>query len=191
MQYPAVAHRMFEKLLFLYKFIQSPTQVGSITPSSKYLAQAMLAPIDWSLVKSIVELGAGTGVFTKRIYQNAPKACQVAIFEKDKDMRKLLAVKYPTCRFCEDAQNISGELGDLGLAAADYIISGLPFKLFTQALRDRILDEVGSTLQPNGLFITFQYSLQMKEQLQSRFSKVDICFVPLNIPPAYVYICRK
>ncbi|WP_027365510.1 class I SAM-dependent methyltransferase [Desulfotruncus alcoholivorax] len=191
MQYPAASSLMYEKILFLYKFIQSPKQVGSITPSSKYLAQAMLAPVNWSLIRTIVELGAGTGVFTKGIYQNVPRGCKVAIFEKDNDMRKILTAKYPTFRFCKDAQNLSREIGALGLSKVDCIISGLPFKLFSQDSRDRILDEVEHTLQEDGLFITFQYSLQMKKQLQSRFRNMDICFVPFNIPPAFVYICRK
>lgn len=50
-----------EKLLFLYKFSRAPKQIGSITPSSIFLAQKMLDQVDWNRVEHIAELGAGTG----------------------------------------------------------------------------------------------------------------------------------
>jgi len=47
------------------------------------------------------------------------------------------------------------------------------------------------SLKPGGLFIAFQYSQQMKKLLGEHFSIEKIEFVPLNIPPAFVYVCRK
>ncbi|TGV17666.1 phospholipid methyltransferase, partial [Mesorhizobium sp. M00.F.Ca.ET.186.01.1.1] len=49
-----------DRLMFFYNFLQSPGQVGSITPSSRALAKQMMNPIDWSQANTIVELGAGT-----------------------------------------------------------------------------------------------------------------------------------
>lgn len=40
-------------------------------------------------------------------------------------------------------------------------------------------------------FVAFQYSLQMKNMLNNYFDKVTIDFVPLNMPPAFVYYCEK
>ncbi|HBV87951.1 MAG TPA: hypothetical protein DEF42_15180 [Desulfosporosinus sp.] len=84
-----------DKLTFLMKFIESPTQVGSITPSSRFLAEKMVRPIDWDQVKAVAELGAGTGAFTN--YINALKSpnCKVAVFEKDEEMRDQLYNLYP------------------------------------------------------------------------------------------------
>jgi phospholipid N-methyltransferase len=31
----------------------------------------------------------------------------------------------------------------------------------------------------------------MKNMLKQHFRHVNICFVPLNIPPAFVYTCKK
>jgi len=73
----------------------------------------------------------------------------------------------------------------------DVIISGLPFAVLPQSLRDEILTGVYRALKPNGIFVTFQYSLQMKKQLVKLFDSVDLSFVPLNIPPAFVYRCQK
>jgi phospholipid N-methyltransferase len=73
----------------------------------------------------------------------------------------------------------------------DCILSGLPFFNFSQNLRDHLMDEIYQSLKPNGLFIAFQYSMQMKKQFAQYFAIEKIDFVPLNIPPAFVYVCRK
>lgn len=56
--------QLTDRLQFLYKYIRSPKQVGSIVPSSKALIKKMIKPIDWTQVNTVVELGAGTGVIT-------------------------------------------------------------------------------------------------------------------------------
>lgn len=55
----------------------------------------------------------------------------------------------------------------------------------------RILTNSDNALAENGKYIQFQYSLNAKKKLQSYFSEVKINFTPLNIPPAFVYICSK
>jgi phospholipid N-methyltransferase len=58
-------------------------------------------------------------------------------------------------------------------------------------LRSSILREVYQSLAPGGRFVTFQYSLQLKQELKRMYKKVDVSFTPLNIPPAFVYTCIK
>lgn len=53
------------------------------------------------------------------------------------------------------------------------------------------MDQILSSLKEDGLFIAFQYSKQMKKQLEQHFVIERICFVPRNLPPAFVYVCRK
>ena len=180
-----------DKLIFLYKFINSPKSIGSITPSSTFLAKAMIKPIDWENARSIVELGAGTGVITRYIQQLKHPHCKGIIFEKDEEMAKRLMKCYQGLYYRFRAEDLYLVLQQIGLCEVDCILSGLPLANFPQSLRDRILDEVLLSLKPGGLFIQFQYSLQMKNQLQKRFTKIDLRFVPLNIPPAFVYYCYK
>ena len=73
----------------------------------------------------------------------------------------------------------------------DCILSGLPFFNFPQEVRDQLVDQVYRALRPGGVFIAFQYSRQMKRQLGELFEIEQIAFVPLNLPPAFVYVCRK
>jgi phospholipid N-methyltransferase len=180
-----------EKLLFLSKFLRSPKTVGSVTPSSRFLAKAMVKPVDWSSAKNVAELGAGTGIFTRYIDQLKGPDCKVVIFEQDHSMRHRLQTRHPGLYYHHDALKISDAMKTYKIPQFDYIISGLPFTNFPQELRNGIMDEVEKALKPGGLFIAFQFSLQMRKQLAERFEEINLAFVPMNILPAFVYQCRK
>ncbi|GAA4855616.1 rRNA adenine N-6-methyltransferase family protein [Paenibacillus vulneris] len=180
-----------EKFLFLNKFIQSPKDVGSITPSSKYLARAMTRSIPWDGIEAAAELGAGTGAITESMKQVAGKHTRILLFEKDTALRNQLAEKYTDMACYPDACQIRKAMSKEGIESLDLILSGLPFFNFPQPIRDAILQEVLLSLKPGGWFVAFQYSLQMKQQLSRYFEVESIRFVPLNLPPAFVYVCRK
>lgn len=177
--------------MFLNKFLQSPQRVGSITPSSRFLAKAMIKPIDWQTTNTIVELGAGTGTFTRLIQEKKRKDCQVLVFEQDQEMREQLQLKYPFSHYCAEAKDIYSTIQKLGFKEIDCVISGLPFANFSDELRVQIMDDIVRSLKPGGLFIAFQYSLQMKKSLMLLFKETTISFVPINLPPAFVYYCKK
>jgi phospholipid N-methyltransferase len=183
--------RVMEIIRFFHKFLQSPGQIGSIVPSSTALAKKITEPIDWEKTVSIVELGAGTGVFTRLIQHLKSSNCKFVAFEKDQEMRERLARQFPDLPCYADAIELSSVLSRLGIGQADCIVSGLPFANFSQEQRDRLVSEIYASLQPGGLFIAFQYSLQMKKQLETTFADVAVEIVPLNLPPAFVYVCRK
>jgi phospholipid N-methyltransferase len=180
-----------EKLMFLSKFLRSPRSIGSVTPSSRFLAEAMVKPVDWNSARYVAELGAGTGVFTKYIDQLKAPDCKVVVFEQDVSMRQRLEKLYPELYYYHDACDIMSAMNKYGIEQFDYILSGLPFTNFPQELRDTIMDEVDRALKPGGTFIAFQFSLQMKKQLSQRFENVSLEFVPMNVLPAFVYRCRK
>ncbi|MCS7458980.1 phospholipid methyltransferase [Paenibacillus doosanensis] len=180
-----------EKFLFLHKFLRSPKQMGSITPSSKFLARAMVRHIPWHEVSAAAELGAGTGAITEQIQVNLKERTKLLLFEKDGILRDQLAVKYPGAACYADACHIRNAMKSEGIGQLDAIVSGLPFFNFPQGLRDNIMKEVAASLKPGGYFIAFQYSLQMKHKLSGDFDMETIDFVPFNLPPAFVYVCRK
>jgi phospholipid N-methyltransferase len=182
---------ILEQIHFFSQFLKYPRMIGSITPSSPFLARAMVAPVPWEDTSVIVELGSGTGIFTQYIQQRRKQDSRVYLFEKNTSLRKQLMAQYPAFSHHSNAEDLSSVLYESGEKFADTILSGLPFTVFPVDLTVQIMDEVMKSLKPGGLFITFQFSLHMKKQLLSRFSQVQIKFVPLNILPAFVYICRK
>lgn len=165
--------------------------MGSVAPSSRFLVNAMMRPIQWDQVRSIAELGAGTGVFTRAIAQWSRPETRVLIFEHDPDMRTRLEAEFPGFHHRDDALQLTSAARRIGLASLDCVISGLPLALFASDVRTRLMEQVVSILNPGGLFIQFQYSLQMLSELRGRFSRVHIDVVPFNLPPAFVYVCQK
>ncbi|USG67088.1 methyltransferase [Brevibacillus ruminantium] len=180
-----------DKLLFASRFLISPRSVGSIIPSSRQLVKKMIEPVNWERATSIVELGAGTGVFTEAIRSAMRRDCTALILEQDEKMRQRLIRRFPDLSYGHDARRLIDTLKENGAGQVDAIISGLPFANFPQEMRDDILDQVEAALKPNGVFVQFQYSLQMNKQLRKRFGEVAVHFVPFNVPSAFVYVCRK
>nr|WP_233146868.1 methyltransferase domain-containing protein [Paenibacillus selenitireducens] len=180
-----------DKWLFLQKFMGNPKEVGSITPSSKFLAKRMLKAVNWNDVRAIGELGAGTGAITQYLAERVGPRTNVSLFEKDGLMRSRLQTNYPTFQCYPDATKLVDAVQMQGISYFDCILSGLPFFNFSPELREELMNQIFQALKPGGQFIAFQYSLQMKREL-TRYSEIEsIQIVPLNLPPAFVYVCRK
>lgn len=180
-----------QPILFLKSFLQNPKHVGSIIPSSRFLANVMVNQASWPEAKAIAELGSGTGAITRYIQQNAKDSTKVLLFEMNETMRNNLQVAYPEFSCYPDASRLVESIKQEGVQQLDYIFSCLPFFNFEPELRHTLVDQIHKALKPGGLFIAFQYSLQMKKILSEQFSIEKIKLVPINIPPAFVYVCRK
>ena len=53
-----------QRLLFALNFFRHPFMLGSIWPSSRYLVNEVLRPVDWERASVIVEYGQGVGTIT-------------------------------------------------------------------------------------------------------------------------------
>ncbi|MFM1655268.1 class I SAM-dependent methyltransferase [Brevibacillus sp. B_LB10_24] len=181
---------MSDFLVFLRRFFSNPTRVGSVAPSSKFLCRLMMKNVPWVSAKTIVELGPGTGVFTEAILRLKRPETNFFVVEQDPRFQQMLKERFPGILIQSEAVHLASYVKEMNLQPADAIISGLPFAVFPVEVRTKILDNVVETLDPEGVFVTFQYSLQMKAELEERFKKVSISFTPFNVPPAFVYTCR-
>ncbi|WP_425465036.1 class I SAM-dependent methyltransferase [Paenibacillus sinopodophylli] len=177
--------------MFLRKFIQNPKQIGSIIPSSRFLARKMIQAVSWREVHAIAELGSGTGAITRFIQPQIDNASKVFLFELDDIMRRNLKESYPQFICHSNACNMNSIMNQHGIDQLDCIISGLPFFTFENEVRETLLHQITNALKPGGYLVAFQYSLQMKKHLLDHFVIEKIDLVPFNIPPAFVYVCRK
>ncbi|WP_425058125.1 Ornithine lipid N-methyltransferase [Sporomusa carbonis] len=182
---------MTERIVFLNKFIMEPKKIGSITPSSSFLTRKMLGKLPWNKIETIIELGAGTGVFTNYISENKKELCRVLVVEQDFKMQEALRIKYPAFYYGAKAEKLDRLLQKYDLPQVDCVVSGLPFAVFPDSVRHEIMMAVDRSLKPGGIFVAFQYSLQMRKTLKQYFSELKISFVLLNLPPAFVYYCKK
>lgn len=170
---------------FLLQYIHKPGMIGAVAPSSKSLVKAMLEPIDWKKVRFIAEFGPGTGSVTKGILKHMRHDARLTAFEINAD-------------FCRELKKIDDSRLDIRKCSAakldfsaDVIISSLPMNIFSIRLKQQVLNASTKNLVSGGKFIQFQYTRNLEPLLNEYFSGVKRNFVPLNIPPAFVYVCRK
>ncbi|MEC0126995.1 class I SAM-dependent methyltransferase [Paenibacillus pabuli] len=180
-----------ETIIFLKGFLHSPKNVGSVIPSSRFLAKKMTDQVPWLEVKAVAELGSGTAAITRFILNQAYDTTKVLLFEMDETMRTNLQAAYPNFSCYPNATHLVASMKQEGIQQLDCIFSGLPFFNFEPELRNHLINQIHKALKPGGLFIAFQYSLQMKKKLSKHFIIEKIEFEPLNLPPAFVYVCRK
>jgi phospholipid N-methyltransferase len=141
-----------------------------------------------------VELGPGTGVFTRELLRRMPKTSKLIVVELNESFLENLKNSITDDRavFIHDsAEKIEAFLREYGIEKADYIVSSLPLSTIPSNIRNEILASAYNSLRPKGEFIQFQYTLHQRKNLKRIYSKVDISYTPLNFPPAFVYRCVK
>jgi phosphatidylethanolamine/phosphatidyl-N-methylethanolamine N-methyltransferase len=185
---------MQEKKSFIRHFMKERKMVGALAPSSRFLAKKMLKRIDFSKVQVIVELGPGTGVFTERILEKMGPDATLLVFELNDSFHDQLKLRFRDERMVlihDSAEYIEKYLEIHRLPKADVVISSLPLANFPKELRSNILSASHRSLRNTGQYIQFQYSLQSRKFIKQTFDQMKIDFTPLNLPPAFVYTCKK
>lgn len=190
---------MLERARFLKAFVQRPFDTASITPSSRFLARAMLLGCDLESAHRVVELGPGTGVFTKEITARLRESAELTCLELNEELSRSLVLRFPKARIVTDsAENLQSHFGPL--VHLDCVISGLPWVLFSIGRQRELLEPAWRMLKPGGHFSTFAYThnsafhtaRRFRSLLQELFTEVEISrTVWRNLPPAFVYKCRK
>ncbi|MEY3322450.1 MAG: hypothetical protein RLZZ417_2033 [Bacteroidota bacterium] len=181
---------MSKHISFFKEAIKDWRSTGSIVRSSPELIKKMMQPIHFEDVNLLVELGAGQGCITKALADALKGDTRLLAFElNDQFLRELSLFEKENVEIINgDALNL---LTYVKKESVDAIISSLPLANFPAILKRDILQQCYDALKPNGLFIQFQYSLIDFKLLKKRFSSVERKFTPLNIPPAFIYICEK
>ena len=182
---------MGERIIFLKNFINEPRMIGSVIPSSKKLSRKMANQIDYDNAKCIIELGPGVGPYTGIILSKKKSSTKYLAFEKNEDMVNILKTKFPDIEIYNKAEQMTEIINGNNINSIDHIISGLPFTVLEKNIRNSILEQVYNNLEKGGKFITFQYSLDLYKYLKNKYSKVEIKFVPLNVPMTFIYVCTK
>ena len=179
------------KMVFIKQYIKHPREVGSLIPSGKSLSEEIANSISGDGT-SLIEIGAGTGVFTKKI-QSKFHDRKLYVFEKNKNFHAgLLSIKNISLH--EDALSINNIINNNEDIVSD-IVSGLPIRSMDKDISTEILVKAFSLLKANGNFIQFTYGLKSpisKEFLDSQNMFLDRKKVIYkNIPPATIYIYKK
>ncbi|MEA3196220.1 MAG: hypothetical protein QOF32_272 [Gammaproteobacteria bacterium] len=180
-------------LLFARNFFRHPRMLGSIVPSSRFLIKQLLEPIDWTQARVIVEYGPGVGSITAEILRRMHPEASLIVIETNPEFVRFLrtSIKHERLHVVEaSAESVVEILRQHGHEKASYIISGIPFSTIPAPVRERILRNTCSVLEPQGAFLVYQFSTRVLQDLQRIFRYVRRRFEPLNVLPAYLFFCR-
>lgn len=179
---------------FLREFALHPKRTGAVISSSRILAKAMVQALGEPPPGSVVlELGPGTGPFTRALQQHLPHQRHIAI-EHNGRFAELLRQRMPDTTVIEGcASRLPQILDAAGIAPENVagIISGLPLLAFPAALRTDIFAAVAQVLRHGQPMVQFTYSLRSLRRLCPPAFTLDPCRrVLLNCPPAQVVVMR-
>jgi phospholipid N-methyltransferase len=181
--------------LMMKAFFTQGKRIASIAPSSRSMARKILDGIDWTKTRTIVELGAGTGPITAAMVRAARPETKLVVIELDPTLCGRLRDRF------RDAPNVDVILGDAtkfgellaerGIRQVDHVLSGLPLPSFPAAARDAVLEVSARTIADGGTFRQLTVMPLIYYKMYRRyFEDVRFRFVPFNLPPGGVYVCR-
>jgi phospholipid N-methyltransferase len=179
-------------LLFAGNFLRHPYMLGSIIPSSRFLVDQVLEPIDWERARVIVEYGPGVGTITGEILRRMHHDARLVAIETNRAFVRFLSTSLPDPRLHvvhTSAAQVQSVLQQLGLPLASYIISGIPLGSMPEPVRADIVARSRAALAPGGAFLVYQFTSRVLPVLQQSFSDVRRGFERRNLPPAQLFVC--
>lgn len=181
-----------EALLFASNFLRHPYMLGSIIPSSRFLVNQVLEPIDWPRARVIVEYGPGVGTITSEILRRMRPDAHLIAIEMNRDFVDYLkcALTDPRLHIAHgSAADVQSVLASLGFGCASYVISGIPLGSMPDPVRADIVAKSRAALEPGGMFLVYQFTARVLPVLQRTFGEVQRSFERRNLPPAQVFVC--
>lgn len=186
---------------FLAAAIRRPGTMGAVTPSSERLAGVLASIVPRSGRPVVVELGPGTGAVSRVIAARLPDGGRHLAVELDADMVSYLRRTHTYLDVVHgDARHLAGLLAEREIDRVDAVICGLPWALFDDATQQAVLGEVSRVIGETGAFTTFAYlhgmtlaaARRFRRTLRESFEEVLVsATVWRNVPPAFVYVCRR
>ncbi len=201
---------------FISSVFKNPKQMGAALPSTPFLAKKITKYIRGSKRQGtkILEVGAGTGVFTQELARLLKKDDVLDVVEIDSDLCILLREKF--CGYKNIKIHNVSILDWNPEYKYDYIVSGLPFNAFEISFVKKILYKYQRFIKDTGIISYFEYAVvpsvtkflmtvffmnERKEKyveilnetkcFRSSFKVYKKELVLRNFPPAYVHFMKK
>ncbi|GKT07643.1 class I SAM-dependent methyltransferase [Desulforhabdus sp. TSK] len=186
-----------DTITYLKNFIKDKN-IASITPTSNIGVKRVCSKIDFDCTNLIVEYGPGTGVFSHYLLKKMRDDSRLILIERNKNFGCILKEKIHDPRVIivnDSAENVLETLRSCKESQADYIISGIPFIMIKEDLKNKILYNTHRALKKGGKFLVYQTCFQMDHHLKIHldrvFSRVDTKYEIMNIPPLRLYEAVK
>lgn len=191
----SIIHYSYETLLFLKRWISNPKSIGAFIPSSQSLAKQIAQEAMKNLTEEhyIIELGAGTGVFTHALLESGLSANRLICIEIDPIFVAHLKKKFPAVTIIEGSATL---IDNYLPASLNYkvgcIISGLPLLNFNQEFHLALLKSCLNILQKGGSLLQFTYGFFSPLRVtHEAIYPLKECSIWLNMPPAAIWRYTK
>jgi phosphatidylethanolamine/phosphatidyl-N-methylethanolamine N-methyltransferase len=184
------------KLFFLKQYLRNPFGTGGVAPSGRQLAKLMVSNLAPQPSEIVVELGPGTGAFTRELLAQGVEPANLILVEFNKEFVKFLKGEFPDLRIVEGpAQDLPELLKTLSQASVKKIISGIPLRSMKPTECRQIAMAVAAVLEPGGIFVQFSYfkASPVPKALAAEAGLTGHCVggVLNNVPPAFVWQYSK
>lgn len=185
---------MVETIGWVRAWISDPLHVGAIVPSGRALAELITSEIS-PATGPVIELGAGTGAFTRVLLTRGVAEESLALVDDGSDFVRLLKFRFPRTRVLRmDAARLK-DVELFGGRAAGAVVSGLPLLSMPPKKVIAILEGAFGHLRADGAFYQFTYGPRcpVRRMLLDRLGlkATRIGRVAANVPPAAVYRIRR
>lgn len=185
---------MSDMIAFFRAWMANPLQIASIVPSGRILAEAMTSEIGIAQAP-IVELGPGTGVFTRQLIACGVPQERIALVENAGCFAPLLSFQFPAAVMTETDATRLRHYDPFNGEKVGALISGLPILSMPAWQVLAILHGAFRMLRPESAFYQFTYGWRcpVPRHLLDRLNLEATCIkrVFANIPPARVYRIRR
>lgn len=181
---------MRETLEFCRNFISDPRRVSAILPSGTALGALMTREITANHAP-VIELGPGTGVFTRSLVASGVPERQLILVEAGAEFAAGLERRFPEATVLHADAARLGELSLPDGQKAGAVVSGIPLLAMPESAIEQTLAGAFGHLREDGAFYQCTYGVRcpvpsaVRERLGLQATHMGWAFA--NLPPAAVY----
>ena len=179
--------------IFLRTWLKKSKTVGSVWPTSSYMAKRMASVINIQSGLPVLELGPGTGAITQAILDAGLKPEKLFAIEYTREFVDLIQPRFPKINLIHgDAFNLKQTLGKKNQTVFDCAISSLPLLNFPHATRTAFVEDVLGRIPAGRPLIQFSYGpFPPIAAVLGHFTVERYDYVLRNLPQAQLWVYRR
>ena len=189
----SITEKIEDEFRYLKTFATSPLKMGSVTSTSRPLADLMVRHARPDPAGHTLEIGPGTGVVTEALIRAGIPPEKIVSVEYDSGFCRHLRKRFPNVNILQgDALELANALGEFRSVTFSAGLSGIPLLNLPKAKRAPYLESVLDRLTPGGIVTQLSYSfVPPQEAIPGRLAVDKSKWVTFNFPPGRAWIYRR
>lgn len=181
---------MLNALKTFISFTKNIATTGAVYKTSKQVEREICSGINAN-TRLVIEFGAGQGNITREILRTLPSDARLISFEVNADFCHTICEQITDKRL----HLVNGSALDFGeyvqsCEVPDVFISSLPLTIMNKGDVDQLLARIIDAMNGDSSFHQVMYSKVLAKRFKQLFGRYDYQ-TTMNLPPAFVFHCRK